>query len=214
MPVPGTINRPSSCDASKGHGDCLEWLHVPSVSSPNICFELYSSDNICSTVGGAVGIAVGEAIIASILPQKLSSIPNFASLGLGTTVAALNDSVGRIHLIPVRVCVSFSRVDANLRKSNQDVALRNAVLHAWSEAIGTIWIMSTPISGFALILSLFLREYSLDRRTVRDGEAKTPGDLERGAGAPKPADDDPDMTPTNSVIHPEEPETDKEKGEA
>lgn len=53
-------------------------------------------------MGGAVGIAVGEAIIGSVLPQKLSSIPNFASSGLGTTAADLNDSVGVVHLIPVR----------------------------------------------------------------------------------------------------------------
>ncbi|KAF8550440.1 MFS general substrate transporter [Imleria badia] len=150
------------------------------------------------TVGGAVGIAVGEAIIASILPQKLSSIPNFASLGLGTTVADLNDSVSMIHLIP-------------------DITLRNAVLHAWSEAIGTIWIMSTPVVGFSLILTLFLREYSLNRKTVQGGDAKTPGNLERGAAGEgaEHMDDDPDMTPTNTVAHPEEPEMDnlKEKTE-
>ena len=69
--------------------------------------------------------------------------------------------------------------------------------------------MCTPMSGLALILTLFLREYSLDRKTVRDGEVKTPGDLERGAVP----NDDPDMSQTNTVAHPEEPETDKKKAE-
>ena len=128
-----------------------------------------------------------------------------------------------VHLIPVRSSASFyGRVGANIRP-NQDVALRNAVLHAWSESIGTIWIMSAPISGFALILTLFLREYSLDRKIVQGGEAKTPGDLERGAvpndegdlQGPKALDDDPDMSPTNTVAHPEEVlGTEKEKVEA
>jgi len=142
------------------------------------------------TVGGAVGIAIGETIIANVLPQKLASIPNYASLGLGTSAAELNDSVGLVHLI-------------------SDVTLRDAVLQAWSEAIGTIWIMSTPMAGFALILTFFLREYSLDRKIVQGGEANAPGDLERGAVP----NDDLDMTPTNTVAHPEEPEMDKEKVE-
>ncbi|KAF8121969.1 MFS general substrate transporter [Boletus edulis] len=151
------------------------------------------------TVGGSVGIAVGEAIIASVLPQKLKSIPNIASLGLGTSVADLNASIGKIHLI-------------------SDITLRNAVLHAWSQAIDTIWIMSTPATGFALLLTLFLREYSLERKVVRSGEAKAPGDLEKGAvespteGDPqalKALNDDPDMTPANSVAHAGVPETEE-----
>lgn len=63
--------------------------------------------DIFSTVGGAVGITVGETIIASVLPRKLAHIPNIASLGLGMTAADLNDSVGKIHLIPVRCHVLF-----------------------------------------------------------------------------------------------------------
>ena len=118
---------------------------------------------------------------------------------------------------------SFSgRVDANIRQSNQDVTVRDAVLNAWSEAIGTIWIMSVPMGGFALILTLFLREYSLDRKIVRGDEAKTTGDLERDAVPKdegdlqglKPLDDDPEMTPTNCVAHPEEEQADLEKMEA
>ena len=61
-----------------------------------------------------------------------------------------------------------------------------------------------------------MRAYSLERKTVRIGDAKSPGDLERGTaesrndeGGPqgsKSLDDDPDLTPTNTVAHPEEPE--------
>ncbi|KAF9218213.1 hypothetical protein BS17DRAFT_791914 [Gyrodon lividus] len=116
------------------------------------------------TVGGAVGIAVGEAIISTVLPTKLASIPNIGSLGFSGSAAALNDSVSKIHLIP-------------------DVTLRNAVLHAWSRSIATIWIMSTPVSGVALILTFFLREYSLTRKTVQSGDAKTAHDAEKGAAA-------------------------------
>ena len=52
-------------------------------------------------LGGAVGLAIGEAIIASLLPRKLATIPNIASLGLGDNIAVLIDSIGMVHLIPV-----------------------------------------------------------------------------------------------------------------
>ncbi|KAF8842620.1 hypothetical protein BDN67DRAFT_1067587 [Paxillus ammoniavirescens] len=52
------------------------------------------------TVGGTVGIAIGEAIISTILPKKLSGIANISSLTFGDSAAALNDSVSKIHLIP------------------------------------------------------------------------------------------------------------------
>ena len=177
---------------------------------------------IFSSVGGAVGIAVGEAIITSVLPKKLANIPNFASLGISTSATELNEIIGMVHLIPVRSGASFpSRVGANVRQSDQDVVLRDAVLHAWSEAIGTIWIMSTPMAGFALILTLFMREYSLDRKIVRGGGAEIPGDPERGAVSNDerdlqgPSDDDPEVTPANSAAYPEEKLVmDKEKAEA
>ncbi|KIK79858.1 hypothetical protein PAXRUDRAFT_260844 [Paxillus rubicundulus Ve08.2h10] len=112
------------------------------------------------TVGGAVGIAIGQTIISTVLPKKLASIANISSLALGDSAAALNDSVSKIHLIP-------------------DVTLRNAVLHAWSRSIATIWITCTPLCGVALILTLFLRAYSLNRKTVQSGDAKTADDAEK-----------------------------------
>lgn len=108
----------------------------------------------------------------------------------------------------------------NLRGFNQDIALRDAVLHAWSQAISTIWIMSTPIVGFVLILTLFLREYSLDSKVVRGGETKTPGDLERGTTESARGGEhqgsmslDDDSTAINTIIEPEDPRARKGKTE-
>ncbi|KAF8121994.1 MFS amino acid permease [Boletus edulis] len=98
-------------------------------------------------LGGAVGLAMGEAIIASVLPRKLAAIPNVASLGLGNGIAALNDNVGRVHLIA-------------------DVARRHAVLHAWARSIATVWMVGTGLAGLALISTLFLREYPMHRNMV------------------------------------------------
>lgn len=72
--------------------------------------------------------------------------------------------------------------------------------------------MSTPLIGFSLILTLFLREYSLESKTVRAGETKTPRELEGGA-RDEDENDDPDITPANSIAHAAAPELEKEKGE-
>ena len=53
-----------------------------------------------------------------------------------------------------------------------------------------------------------MREYSLERKIVQSGENKPSGDVERGVD-----DGDVDLTPTNTVAHPEEPTTDGEKVE-
>jgi len=68
------------------------------------------------------------------------------------------------------------------------------------------------MAGFALILTFFLREYSLDSKVVRGDGAKTPGDLESGVvpidgdlHAPRHMDGV-DLTPTNTIVYPEEEE--------
>ncbi|KAI9574198.1 major facilitator superfamily domain-containing protein [Boletus coccyginus] len=104
-------------------------------------------------LGAAVGLSVDEAILASVLPRKLAAIPNVDSLGLGNDMSALNDSIGQVHLI-------------------SDVTLRNAVLHAWARSIATIWMVATGSVGVALILTLFLREYSVERKTVYGADVK------------------------------------------
>ncbi|KAF8120836.1 MFS general substrate transporter [Boletus edulis] len=97
-------------------------------------------------LGSAVGLAVDEAIIATVLPRKLAAIPNIDSLGLGNNITSLNDSIEQVHLV-------------------SDVTLRDAVLHAWARSIATIWIVATGLAGVALISTLFLREYSMDRKS-------------------------------------------------
>jgi hypothetical protein len=56
---------------------------------------------VFSLLGSAVGLALDEAIIASVLLRKLAAIPNIDSLGLGSDMSALNDSIDQVHLIAV-----------------------------------------------------------------------------------------------------------------
>ena len=98
IPDPAIGN--SSSDARDGHGYCDERLHVPSVSI-SCSFSSTEMTEVFSGLGCAVGLPIGEAVIASVLPRKLAAIPNIDSLGLGGSITVLNDNIDMVHLIPV-----------------------------------------------------------------------------------------------------------------
>ncbi|KAG1875104.1 major facilitator superfamily domain-containing protein [Suillus tomentosus] len=110
------------------------------------------------TLGGTIGITIGETIISSVLQQKLRGIQG---LTMNTSAAALNDSIRQISSI-------------------SNPVVRNEVMHAYSRSISTIWLVNTPISAFGLFLVLFIRGYTLERTIIRGGEKKL-GDVEKGA---------------------------------
>ncbi|KAG1827106.1 MFS general substrate transporter [Suillus subaureus] len=110
------------------------------------------------TLGGTIGITIGEAIISSVLQQKLRGIQG---LTIDTSAAALNDSVRQISSI-----------------SNPTV--RNEVMYAYSRSISTVWLVNVPLVAFGLFLVLFIRGYTLERTVIRSGEKKL-GDIEQGA---------------------------------
>lgn len=103
------------------------------------------------TLGGTVGISIGEAIISSTLQRRLKGIPG---LTINTSAAALNDSVRQISSI-------------------SDPTLRAQVMHAYARSISTVWLVNTPLSAVGLFLALFIRGYSLKRTVIRGDAAKT-----------------------------------------
>ncbi|KAF8637399.1 hypothetical protein AX17_002894 [Amanita inopinata Kibby_2008] len=100
------------------------------------------------TLGGTVGISVGQAIFSSIVRKKTSRIPGFHS---NTSVRSLNESVR--HL-----------------KNISDPVLRSTVIQAFCKSISMIWIVMTPVVGVCFIMVLFIRVYTLQRRVVRAGD--------------------------------------------
>ncbi|KDQ61019.1 hypothetical protein JAAARDRAFT_32018 [Jaapia argillacea MUCL 33604] len=108
------------------------------------------------TLGGTIGISIGEAILSSTLQRRIKSIPG---LTIDTSPAALNQEVRQL---------------GNL----VDPAQQKALIHAFTRSISTIWLVNTPLIGFAFFLSFFLRHYTLKRVTVKSGAAK--GDVESG----------------------------------
>ena len=117
------------------------------------------------TVGAAIGINIGEAIISNVVQRNIAGVPGLNGV-LGDSAASLNDGLRKIASIP-------------------DAATRDALQHAYSRATSTIWLMNTPIAGVGLILCLFVRHYSLNRNIVRGGEQKKEvDDVAAAAAAP------------------------------
>ncbi|KAF8623555.1 hypothetical protein AX15_006326 [Amanita polypyramis BW_CC] len=119
------------------------------------------------TLGGTVGVSVGQAIFSSVAQKKLSQIPN---LGFNTSPSSLSESIRSLKLIP-------------------DPVTRMTVIEAYSKAISTIWMAMTPIVGFSFILVLFIRAYTLKRRIIRRGDEEK-GDVEEKVVVEDEKDDD------------------------
>ncbi|TFK76316.1 MFS general substrate transporter [Pluteus cervinus] len=100
------------------------------------------------TLGGTVGISIGQAIFASVLQKKLMKIPN---LEISDSPSALSESVRQLKNIP-------------------DPIQRFQVINAYTKSIGMIWVVMTPIVGVSFIMVLFLRKYTLARHVVRTGD--------------------------------------------
>jgi hypothetical protein len=109
------------------------------------------------TLGGTIGITIGEAILSSILQQKLQGIQG---LTLDTSAASLNDNIRQISSI-------------------SNTTVRNEVMSAYSESISTIWLVNVPLAAFGLLLVLLIRSYTLERTIIHSDQKKV-GDVEKG----------------------------------
>ncbi|KAI9449899.1 MFS general substrate transporter [Lactarius psammicola] len=129
--------------------------------------------NFLRTVGGAVGISIGQAIYTSILKRKIDRIPNLS--GFDTSPAALARNARKLQHLPVNT------FDSRL-------------FHAYAQSISAIWAFNTPVVGVGFIMVLFIKAYSLKRNTIQRGARARPdqemavGDTTAGAGADAWAD--------------------------
>ncbi len=95
---PGPSDCFASCYAYQGYGYIYEyfWLHQVRGSSVLVTFmaELH-----VRTMGGAVGIVIGQAIYTSILKKKINEIPGLR--GFDISPGALSESVRTLKQLPV-----------------------------------------------------------------------------------------------------------------
>ena len=115
-----------------------------------------------STLGGTVGISMGDIIFSSELVKRLAKVSGFTSSSSGVTSYT-----------------GLSQI--------QPESLRNQVLHAYTRSLATIYIVCVPLSFIGLLagtlkllisswsiylsclcfLVLTVREYSLQRNLQR-----------------------------------------------
>ncbi|KAF9526981.1 MFS amino acid permease [Crepidotus variabilis] len=106
------------------------------------------------TMGGTVGISVGQAIYSSRLRKKLVGIN---AGGFADSPAALIQSIGQLKSIP-------------------DPAVRGEIIQAYAQSISFIWLVMTPILGATFIMVLLVRQYTLKRTIVQAGAKKKEGE--------------------------------------
>ncbi|KAF8212094.1 major facilitator superfamily domain-containing protein [Mycena galopus ATCC 62051] len=158
-------NWTASGDAHKryGHEHVDVWIHSTCVLRSFI--HLHFPSFPLAELGGTVSIALGQAIITSTLRKKIAHIPNL-TVNIDTSPAALSESVLTLKDIP-------------------DPTQRTEIIHAYARSISMIWLVVTPILGAGLVMSLFIRRYTLARNIVQNpgkdktGAAQT-GEVEKG----------------------------------
>ncbi|KAI9446080.1 MFS general substrate transporter [Lactarius indigo] len=115
--------------------------------------------NFLRTLGGAVGISIGQAIYTSILKRKIDRIPDLS--GFDTSPAALARSVKKLKNLPQ--------------------PKRGQIIHAYAQSISAIWAFNAPVVGVGFIMVLFIKAYTLKRTIIRGG-VDTKQDQELVAG--------------------------------
>ncbi|KAH8104104.1 MFS general substrate transporter [Cristinia sonorae] len=114
-------------------------------------------------LGSTVGLSVGQAIFATDLRKRLLELPQIT---FDTSSSNLIDSVQRL-------------------KDIEPPETRQLIQHAYTKSVSLVWLVDTPIIGFAFILMLFIRKYSLKRKIVRTAKAE-----DSDTDAPVEANDD------------------------
>ncbi|KAH8989226.1 MFS general substrate transporter [Lactarius hatsudake] len=99
------------------------------------------------TLGGAVGISIGQAIYTSILKRKIDRIPDLSRFD--TSPAALARSVKMLKNLPQ--------------------PKRGQIIHAYAQSISAIWAFNTSVAGVGFIMVLFIKAYTLNRTVIRGG---------------------------------------------
>jgi len=133
------------------------------------------------TMGGSVGISIGQVIFANTLQRKIAKVSH---LGINTSSSGLSEYVRHLRDIP-------------------DATQRAEVIQDFAKSISTIWLVCTPIIGACLVLVLFLRHYTLKRHIVREGdavvEAKPASSPENSPEEVEQHDDEKQSTPPSSA---------------
>ncbi|KAI6089743.1 MFS general substrate transporter [Hypoxylon rubiginosum] len=99
--------------------------------------------------GALVGLSASSAAFNAVFQKSIDALG-----ALPEEVKILDNASQAISFIPV------------LRELNTTVEVMNGVLRAYEEPFQAIWIMMTCASGIGFLVSIFIKEYTLERDDI------------------------------------------------
>jgi hypothetical protein len=120
------------------------FVAVTAAMPPELLAVSVASLALVRTAGGTIGITVAGAVFNSGVQSRLKKIPEYANM---TTSASQTDLRNLVHIQPP--------------------ALAHQVVAAYGDALQVVWIVLAPIVGIGFLSTLFIKAYSLNRRTIQ-----------------------------------------------
>lgn len=113
-----------------------------SVQNEDIAFAV-AAYSFFRSFGSAFGVAIGGVVFQNVIKQKLQAYPLLAP----NAVAYSKDSPTLVQII--------KGMDGRPEEKAQ-------LILAFADSLKVIWLMACAVSGLALVISLFIKDYSLD----------------------------------------------------
>ncbi len=113
-----------------------------SVQNDDIAFAV-AAYSFFRSFGSAFGVAIGGVVFQNVIREKLRAYPLLAP----NAVAYSKDSPTLVHIIK----------DMHGRPEE-----KAQLILAFADSLKVIWLMACAVSGLALVISLFIKDYSLD----------------------------------------------------
>ncbi|KAF8921132.1 MFS general substrate transporter [Mucidula mucida] len=128
------------------------------------------------TLGGTIGISIGQVVFSSVCALSCSRIPSYL---IQTLTRRINNIPGAATALSGTSASSLSESVRHL-KDIADATLRSRIIQAYAKSISDIWLVHIPIIGVGCLMTLLMRHYSLKRATVQSAKPEVPQDLEKG----------------------------------
>jgi MFS family permease len=94
-------------------------------------------------LGESVGVAIGGVIFQNEIRKKLSQNPTFAPVA----VQYSKDATALVTII--------KQMDPSIKKTQ--------LIQTYSNSLRTIWIVMSVLSGIGFLISIFIKEYTLEQ---------------------------------------------------
>jgi hypothetical protein len=153
-----------------------------------ICFPLIAGIGI-----GFLFHAPYQVFVKALHPSELATgtsaffLVRFTGATIGLAVAGMVFDRRLSHALPIGYQIQgSSSINWRLLSLIEPLSLRNEVLDAVALAIQSIWIVSAPLLGLAMVISLFVKCFSVETANNRDAIQEKALHQESRISSPQP----------------------------